>query len=460
MCCFWRMFFCLLLMATLTSCQMVGPERSIEFISASNQFEKAVLTPRHYRAQENCAKAVDLIPAALLASLEPLSIEQRARLQWPERIRNYKPKQCRSFKKRGEILNDFDDIFSSKTQRIGIVLPSASASEAALQIILEQIKSEMAASGYRDEKALVIRRVSKEREDALSAAAELVHIERVSILVGGLTSGHAAALASIADQTQTPALIISPNAPLGRSIQTMRVYPPLKRLARRLADSFRSQEVRTITAFFPNGANTDLYQLLRQELGGGFAYSQASYNPDNPQSILDAVKSQTGRLANSSGKPAVLVLDNFRMVRHIVNILATSLPSKNILFSGNQQWRSPALVIPREETLQGAIFVDFIGNYRNLPRSIETPISDNDYFTTAQAATKIDYQIIGHRIGSLAAEAARYGLNRHAIAQRLQSLNNRWDSYFPRIESAFDSARESSWPVFLFKVVDDTIKEI
>jgi hypothetical protein len=148
------------------------------------------------------------------------------------------------------------------------------------------------------------------------------------------------------------------------------------------------------------------------------------------------------------------------MVRHIVNILATSLPGNKILFAGNQQWRSPALVIPREETLQGAIFVDFIGNYRNLPSSIETPISDNDYFTTAQAASKIDYQIIGHRLGSLAGEAARFGLNRHEIARRLQSISNRWDPYFPKSELAFDQKRESSWPVFLFQVTDEAIKEI
>jgi hypothetical protein len=148
------------------------------------------------------------------------------------------------------------------------------------------------------------------------------------------------------------------------------------------------------------------------------------------------------------------------MVRHIVNILGTSLPGNKILFAGNQQWRSPALVIPREETLQGAIFVDFIGNYRNLPSSIETPISDNDYFTTAQAASKIDYQIIGHRLGSLAGEAARFGLSRHEIARRLQSISNRWDPYFPKTELAFDQKRESSWPVFLFQVTDEAIKEI
>jgi hypothetical protein len=148
------------------------------------------------------------------------------------------------------------------------------------------------------------------------------------------------------------------------------------------------------------------------------------------------------------------------MVRHIVNIIGTSLPSTPTLFAGNQQWRSPALVVPRDDLLQGAIFVDFIGSYQNLPDRIETPITDSEYFTTAQAASRIDYQIIGHRLATLGVQAARFGVNRHQIAKRLQSTRNSWDSYFPKTELAFDVQRESSWPVFMFEVSGETIKEL
>jgi len=450
----------LITMMLFGSCRLIGPDRTVDIVTSSNKIEKTTLTPRHYRAKEYCTKAIDVIPATLLASITSLSNEQKIKLQWPQRIASYKPQHCDSFKKRGEILSDFETIFASKTYRIGFILPSDSSNEAALQTILDQVKIQLVQSGYSPDKTLVIRRVGKDLGEAVRAVAELVHIERVAILIGGLSMSHANAMAQLADQTQTPALIVNPHAQLGLTKQTMRVYPPIKRLAHRLSDHFRSSAVKTITTLYPNGANLDLYQLLRHELGGGYAFSQASYNPENPQSILNAVKSQVPRLSNSSDKPAVLILDNFRMVRHIVNILGTSLPGNKILFAGNQQWRSPALVIPREETLQGAIFVDFIGNYRNLPNSIDTPLSDNDYFTTAQAASKIDYQIIGHRLGSLGAEAARYGLSRHEIANRLQSMTNKWDMYFPRSELAFDSGRESSWPVFLFQVADENIKEI
>jgi hypothetical protein len=234
----------------------------------------------------------------------------------------------------------------------------------------------------------------------------------------------------------------------------------MKRLALKLLKTFKEQGVQEAFVFHPHNANTELYQIMRSSPDSRLRFSERTYDPEKPESILAAVKSQLGRIGSVNGRPAVLILDNFRMVRHIANIVGTSLPTTPTLFAGNQQWRSPALVVPRDDLLQGAIFVDFIGSYRNLPDRIETPISDNDFFTTAQAASRIDYQIIGHRIASLALEAARFGISRHQIARRLQSMRNKWDSYFPTSELAFDAERESSWPVFMFEVHGDTIREI
>jgi hypothetical protein len=305
-----------------------------------------------------------------------------------------------------------------------------------------------------------VRRADKSKEAALRVAAELTHMDRVAILIGGMNPAHAAAIAQMSDQAQIPSLIVSGNAPLGRTAQSMRVYPPVKKLASRLVDTLKSHDVRQAVVFYPQGANLELFQLMRLKTVAGISYAEATYNPDDAQGVLNAVKSQTGRIASAPGTPAVIILDNFRMVRHIINIVSTSIPDRGIVFAGNQQWRSPALVKPKDDSLQGAMFVDFIGKYRNLPNQIEVPISDSDFFTTAQAASRIDYEIIGHRLGNLAIEAARFGLSRHQIANRLLATRNKWDYYFPNDELAFDNQRDSSWPVFLFKVTDDNITEV
>lgn len=450
-----------ILSVALTNCALVGPANTIQVVnSASNTVENLDLTPRHYRSIEHCEEAVSKIPASLEQSLSHLSLEQRKSLKWPSKIAGFKISDCRSFKKRGEILSVFDDIFSSKTRRIAFLLPPVGGSEPALQIILDQVRREFKREGYNPDQAILVRRAERSREDALKIAAQLIHLDRVALIVGGLSPDHAAALNQIADQTQTPVLMVSANAPLGKTSQTMRVYPPMKRLATKLVDTFKAQGVREAFVFYPQNANLELFQLMRGIPNAGISYSERTYNPDKPESILAAVKSQLGRIGSAGGRPAVIILDNFRMVRHIVNIIGTSLTTTPTLFAGNQQWRSPALVVPRDDILQGAIFVDFIGSYQNLPDRIDTPISDSEYFTTAQAASRIDYQIIGHRLASVGLEAARFTISRHQIARRLQSMRNIWDSYFPANEFAFDSQRESSWPVFLFEINGETIKEL
>jgi hypothetical protein len=451
-----EVFFSLL----FVGCSFIGANRSVEVVLSTSEIVNVDLTPRHYRALEHCQTAVSSIPHSLFASLTPLTPDQRARLTWPAQLAKVTAQDCNSFQKRGDILDIFDGLFSSKSPRIGIILPPTSENEAALDLIIAQMRKDLLTEGFHANDTLIIRRVEKNKTDALKAAAELVHMDRVSLLIGGLHPSHAQAIVQMADQSQTPALIVSANAPLGRTKQTMRVYPPLKRLALRLTTALQEKDVHDVVAFYPNNGNLALFNLMKQLNGPRLNYSQASYNPADPASILSAIKGQTAKIAAAHGRPAVLIFDNFRMVRHIVNITTTALPTSNILFAGNQQWRSPALVVPRDEALQGALFVDFIGNYRNLPDTLETPISDSEYFTTAEAASRLDYQVIGHRLGSLAAEAARWGTNRHEIANRLQGLKNKWDTYFPTSELAFDNQRESSWPVFLFGVTDNTIKEL
>ena len=205
----------------LASCQIIGPESSVDILTNSTTIQKTILTPRHYRSSEHCKRALELIPPTLLASISPLSDEQKANLQWPERLKTYTARQCLSFKKRGEILGELETIFAAKTARVGVVLPTPTTNEAAFQFILDQMKVQLASHGYAANGAIIVRRIGKERDEALKATTELVHIDKVSMLIGGLNSAHASAMVQVADQTQTPALIVSPHAPLGITRQSI-----------------------------------------------------------------------------------------------------------------------------------------------------------------------------------------------------------------------------------------------
>jgi hypothetical protein len=321
------------------------------------------------------------------------------------------------------------------------------------------MKRELIRKGFDPKSTIIIKRAEKNRDAALRAAATLTHMDRVSLLIGGIISSHAEAIVNISDAAHVPSLILNANAPLGRTKQSFRVYPPIKKLAFRLIESLKSNNVKHAAVLYPHGANLELFNIMRAKHSSGINYFEASYNPQDSQSILAAAKSQISFISSSEESTAVLIFDNFRMVRHLSNMISTSLPGRQIIFAGNQQWRSHALVTPREESLQGAMFVDFIGSYKNLPETIEIPETENIYFTTAQAASRIDYQIIGNRLGTLATEASKFGVPRHLVAQNFLETKNKWDYYFPNDELAFDDQRDSSWPAFLFKIEGESIKE-
>jgi hypothetical protein len=362
------------------------------------------------------------------------------------------------FKKRGAILKDFDRIYADHSNKIGILLPPIASNEEALQIILSEIRDTLVRFGVSDPDVLVIKRVEKTEAAAKAAAAELIHINRVTLLVG-FNNVHNQAMVHLADPTQVPVLMVSPSGAHSKSKQSMRVYPPVNRLAKKLLDQYQSRNITNVSVLYPKGADLDLLEQLRVYNKTSISFVEFSYDTKSSENILATVKRTTNHLEQkTNAKNALLILDNFKMVRHIVNIARSSLVDHAALLSGNQQWRSPALVIPKEDALEGALFVDYIGDYRNLPAGITVPIPESPFFTTAQAASRIDYQIIGHRIGTLSSQAIKRNWSRQRIATELQLVRNQWDNYFPSNELTFDQDRNSAWPAYLFQVQGESIK--
>lgn len=98
--------------------------------------------------------------------------------------------------------------------------------------------------------------------------------------------------------------------------------------------------------------------------------------PESPQG--SALAGQESAEASLKSTPALsgaklgglLILDDFRMVRHIVKVYR-SLTRDRMVFLGNHLWRSTTLIEPREPYLDGAMFVDFIGRYDEIPIQVQ-----------------------------------------------------------------------------------------
>lgn len=440
-----------------SSCGILTQGSQLDVVDQNGGIQTINMAPRHYLVKEHCVDIVGKATPNLLKSASYLAPSDVARLPWYSRLKSYRVEDCAKFHKRGAMMKDYAQLYADREDKIGVVLPPAAANEPALQLILEEYREALKRNGVDPEKTLVVRRIEKKEEAALKAAAELVHLDRVSLLVG-VNSIHSAALAKIADPTQVPVFLVNPNAAHSKSRQTMRVYPPMDRLAQKLLDVYLAAGVSHVTVLYPNGADLDLFHDIKRLAGNRIYFMDTSYDPESKY-LLERVSQAVHRMAMVRTKSqAVLILDNFKMVRHMVNMIRTGLGDGNVVISGNQQWRSPALVTPREEALEGALFVDFIGNYTDLPPALAAPTPESPLFTTAQVASKLDYQLIGHRLGTLSSAVIRSMWSRQRIATELQELHNSWDNYFPPTEMVFDQNRDSSWPAFLFRVKGESIE--
>ncbi|MCX6119851.1 MAG: hypothetical protein NT027_20140 [Proteobacteria bacterium] len=441
------------------SCGILTQGSNLDVIQPSGVISTLNLAPRHYRVREHCQFAVQNVGRNLLESTKYLSEEHRRRVDWIARISNYKMESCESFKDRGEIMGDYDSVYSSHSNRIGVVLPPVAANEPALQTIMDQLKMSLSRNGVTDvDKALVIKRVEKTEEAAYAAAAELIHLDRVTVLIA-INSTHLKAMNRMADLTQVPVLMVNPDAKHSKTRQSMRIHPPSSALADKLLGVYRDRGVSHVTVLYPRGADLELMQEMKAKSKSSVYFMESTYDPSSPQGVLSSVKSATVRMSMIRSKTqAVLILDNFKMVRHIVNMIRSATENQNVLMSGNQQWRSPALVTPYESALEGAFFVDHIGSYADLPSGLEVPMPESKFFTTANAASRLDYQIIGHRLGTISAQAIKKNWSRQRVAIELQELKNSWDNYFPAGVSVFNEYRDSSWPAFLFSIKGETIQ--
>jgi hypothetical protein len=155
---------------------------------------------------------------------------------------------------------------------------------------------------------------------------------------------------------------------------------------------------------------------------------------------------------------AVFLPDDYRVARHMVRIFKY-FGARNVPFIGNQEWRSPALVNPREPLLDGSMFGDVIGRYEDLPTTIRPATIGGAFFADPTQVTATDGGMIGYRAGDiiLGVLAVKPSAKlRSDIATRLPALRDSRMTMFQGI-TAFGPGGASRWPASIFAVSSDQI---
>jgi hypothetical protein len=377
---------------------------------------------------------------------------------------------------------------SANTQKIGVLINQGSYKAEPIKAGLEAFfKSQGQALPN-----LVFKEITPTKPEITKAMAQLVYEDHVSLLINSLPH-FASAVDELGFSLRIPMIHLTPRPKEKFSTYSYFVFPSESQLARRILDHIAQQSYKKVALLYPAGRhNSPLIEELVSGLAAhNVAVESAMYAPTDYNSMELAAKklfkidpverSEEWLKLNEEAKKAaeennvafnpnsvvlppindydaMILPDNFKNVRHFVKIFKF-LGINSLKLIGNQEWRTPDLLVPPEPFLNNSVFVDFIGSYLAVPKPLVPQTQpDSPYFVAAVDAETIDFKIIAYHAGEIAYQAIAQATKRQAIDNSLAGLSN-ISQYFAR-GPVFDGSRQSTWPSYLFKVQGQQIQQI
>ncbi len=380
--------------------------------------------------------------------------------------------------------------------RILVLLPLTGPLHESGNAILSGMRQALAQRQINFDELVTVRDTRGDSITAEKVLAQTVLSEPISAIIGGVTSGEARILSTWAPKMAIPVVLVSAESTeTATSSFLFRVFPSEKLLARSLLDYLRTRGISSVGVLRPwRAASTvfidefikqsDTYDIIIKQ---DIAYNRDDFNSmesaarklfklevqDRPQEYAELVESKrlqaedagttfnprTVALAPIVEFDAVLIPDNFRTVRHFVQIFKY-LDVRKLQLLGTHEWRSSALVEPYEPYLNGAIFPDFIGSYQKLPPGVEVTTTQSPNFVHPDTAVQLDYQLIGYHAAALLAPlVSDTELLRREIAKELADTTQQKPGFFSS-GRIFDEQRNSLWPSFIFSVAGKDIVQV
>ncbi len=379
------------------------------------------------------------------------------------------------------------DALGQHSGKVGVILRAKNERDAAI------------ADGFRavpHSEQLIVKEVVDDPKAVQQALAELVLVHQVAAVMGGTQRRDAALLAEWAAQLRLTFINLAPFTYLGskRSRFAFTVFPSETKLAQKLTQYISQRRFKRIAVLRPArndavtfaGTVTRLAQKAGVDISTQWVYFSSDY-----ASLEDAVKKlfkidrklrekefkdlyeKMKKEAEDKKLPfnpnqvilppvvdvdAVVIPDNFRLVRHIAKIMQFH-GVKNLPLIGHQQWRAPELVEPTDPFMNGAAFVDYIGRYDQLPDILTGGgTGDNPFFIPSGETNKLDFRVVGYRAANIMLSFLHSGNNkRYAIADKLVKFELPPQGPFSE-GPVFTPQRMSQWPAFILKVQDRSLQ--
>jgi len=435
------------------------------------QGDRALGAERSYRI---CQKIIDQVFLPAKDLLQYSDLAQRSELG--SKLNAIQGTQCHE-ENVNYVIELGTQLLESHRSKVGVILRTPQ-SDWRVASLVDGIKT----SAFLQKKAerFVYRFYDGSKEGLLKGLADLVFVERVGVMIGGLTKFENVTIDRYVKALMTVFLGLGDFTPEPNHWY-FRVNPSPALLSEKLIDHMFNQRVNKFAIIGPIGAKETMSELstLAQQRGLN-PVRLSHYDSSNFSSLDAAVKNLFGidlvkradeyknllDLKRSEALSAELpfkesdvslppikdfeglvILDDFRSVRHILKLFKFQGVSGIKLF-GNHLWRSPSLVSPWDQLLGRSTFVDFVGKYTDLPFPVENS-KDSPFFVPASNVSAIDLKLVGYRASGIATASFDFSDQRHRV----------WpNEYLTKLIShlgfedgvAFDKQQRAIWPVFSF----------
>ena len=454
------------------------------------------IAPAQLKAVQSCREVVNRFTPVYGALFAQLPAGTYAKTNTTiEQLSFATASQCDDPNLRKALMSAAIDVVNNHSSRVGVILPLTGAYAKQATYVVNGLRAAFEESGVSFDKSVVLKDSGGQPSGVASRLAELVFKDRVTMVIGGFEREAAVTLVEWSERLLLPVMILHRERELINPAKyAYSVYPDEERLASTLAVASRERNFKRIALLKPNSGRankvTDYFKAAVLA-SGGKVVAELTYTSNHFESMQAAAKAllhtemrgreQEYRQAYQAAKAAaqaegvafnakmvvlkpivdidaVFIPDDFRSVRYFAKIFKFNQVDKLALI-GNHEWRSPALLEPYDEFLNGSIFGDFIGSYKKLPAAISAPtLAASPFFVDPQMVQAVDFQVVGYRAGRIAkAIVLQPGLSRRAIPRAMARLKGDQVG-LPINGPIFDKDRHSYWPTYVFSIAPHELR--
>lgn len=400
------------------------------------------------------------------------------------RISDMTMAHCSEAETRKDFLAVLFQLINGHSGRVAVLLPLST--KPYTRHILKGHDAALRLAGIDPAKALLSLDTQSKTQRLEQHLAQAVFQHRVSAIIGGFEAADVAVLREWSQKLLLPSFII--NKPPANYKPTPFVYfthPTPKGIAQALIAANDRYRHKKISIMRPNDQHADdiirEYELLAKPAGITILHNvvydskridqmkaaarklfklEPNDRTDELKQLYLNAKEHAAR-TNTSFNPkmvalqpvvtqdAIMILDQFRNVRHMAKVFSYIGITKIPMF-GHFEWRSSGLVDPFDPMFTGSYFVDVTGTYNTLPAGLQIPTGESPYFVAPDRVEEADLSLLGFRSMSAIVTLIR---SKETPRRKLETLLPRSEQGSTPKPIEFDSNQIINWPTYLYEII-------